>query len=726
MKVAATALCSVLMFSLLAKDSLPDLSRRISSSVSSVAVSAGACPGSLVLAESNTYPLAFGRINGFKAPVAAAAVYGKGRVTVLTHNGFIDKKAVASGGNGKFLREIVLWLSGGRIPTEIFYDAKISGTEKSLAAVFGDVKELRFSPVRTYRELSALPKNAVFLTMPDSHTAEDAKRLTAFIKAGGRVLCSVVGWGWHQITGKPISESPFNVAMGPVGIFSSRMIANPVKGGCFEVFDSTKGKPVYVDDAIKFFDFSDKKVQTGDALKQNPGRECIAAIESFADVLPRNDEKWRPRIEALSSAAAGDAVPSPATPFDSSRLRERLAYILFQRAWLANPESLWPASNAAKVYPGVPDGNLPRVTREVKIDLSIPRWHGTGLFAAAGESLKVSIPDGAEKLGLRVRVGTTTCGLTNHSTWRRAPVVSVEIPLRKRITEFSSPFGGLVYIVVPGGLKGERVVKIGNVCQAARFVEGVDTPETWAKQLRERRAPMAELENADIVLTVPFENVRDLADPRPLLETWSEILACDAKLTGIPKKRQSPERICADIQLCAGYMHAGYPIMIPLHSARHLVNNRTIRTAAVDDVWGLFHEMGHNHQNYDWTFHGTGEVTVNFFSLYCFEKISGRKNVRDNHKIGGEKFKKHVEAWYAKGKPFDQWKSDPFLALDFFARLIEKYGWESFEKLFAEYRALPKSERPKTDLEKRQQWCRRYSKIVGEDLTEEFRFMLEN
>lgn len=31
--------------------------------------------------------------------------------------------------------------------------------------------------------------------------------------------------------------------------------------------------------------------------------------------------------------------------------------------------------------------------------------------------------------------------------------------------------------------------------------------------------------------------------------------------------------------------------------------------------------MGHNHQNADWTFDGTVEVTENLFSLYAFEKI---------------------------------------------------------------------------------------------------------
>jgi hypothetical protein len=451
---------------------------------------------------------------------------------------------------------------------------------------------------------------------------------------------------------------------------------------------------------------------------------CVEVIEQLASAVPNDDKRWRNKIDALSLSATENIVPSPATPFDSTRIRERLTYLLFQHKWLSNPESLWSANNAAKVYPGIPDKSLPRITNDVRVNLAIPRWHGTGLFAAAGEALTVTLPDGCEKLGLCVRIGTTTCALTRHRSWNRAPVVSIEIPLNKKVTKFSSPFGGLVYIVVPERRKGEVVVNVGPACPAARFVEGVDTPDSWAKQLRERRAPMAELENENIVLTVPYKDVKNLPDPRPLLKTWSEIIACDARLTGIPLKRSFPERICADVQLCAGYMHAGYPIMIPLHSAKHLVNNKTIRDGSVDDVWGFFHEMGHNHQNDDWTFNGSVEVTVNFFSLYCLEKICGR-SIRNNHKIGGQRFKRYVDEWYKTGKSFERWKSEPFLALDFFARLIEKYGWESFEKLFAEYRKLSPSERPKTDLEKRRQWCRRYSKIVGEDLTEEFRFMCE-
>ena len=44
------------------------------------------------------------------------------------------------------------------------------------------------------------------------------------------------------------------------------------------------------------------------------------------------------------------------------------------------------------------------------------------------------------------------------------------------------------------------------------------------------------------------------------------------------------------------------------------------------------------------------------------------------------------------------------------------FGWETYKKVFAEYRALPKEMRPKTDDEKRDQWMVRFSKAARRNL----------
>jgi hypothetical protein len=65
---------------------------------------------------------------------------------------------------------------------------------------------------------------------------------------------------------------------------------------------------------------------------------------------------------------------------------------------------------------------------------------------------------------------------------------------------------------------------------------------------------------------------------------------------------------------------------------------------------------------------------------------------------------------------FTRWKSDPFLALIMYSQLRTGFGWETYKKVFAEYRALPKEQRPKTDEEKHDQWLVRFSKAAGKNL----------
>jgi hypothetical protein len=162
-------------------------------------------------------------------------------------------------------------------------------------------------------------------------------------------------------------------------------------------------------------------------------------------------------------------------------------------------------------------------------------------------------------------------------------------------------------------------------------------------------------------------------------------------------------------------MHAGYPIMIPNSTAPDLVNLAALKQKG---DWGLFHELGHNHQNSDWTFHGTGEVTVNLFTLYDLERICGIPPRAT--RMGEEGIAKTVRKWAAAGKTHEAWCGDPFLALETFVRLQQAYGWAAFEKLFTEYRTLPPEARPKSEADKRDQWATRLSRITGQNIAAVF------
>jgi hypothetical protein len=166
-----------------------------------------------------------------------------------------------------------------------------------------------------------------------------------------------------------------------------------------------------------------------------------------------------------------------------------------------------------------------------------------------------------------------------------------------------------------------------------------------------------------------------------------------------------------DRQISAGYMHSGYPIMTFLDVAPRFVNLNRLRTKG---DWGMFHEMGHNHQQRDWTFSGTGEVTVNLFSLYVLETCC--PGAEKHGAVRSDRLEKRIRKYFASGAKFDRWKREPFTALCMYIQLRNAFGWDAYKKVFAEYRALPASERPKSDDEKRDQWLVRMSRTVGRDL----------
>ena len=68
------------------------------------------------------------------------------------------------------------------------------------------------------------------------------------------------------------------------------------------------------------------------------------------------------------------------------------------------------------------------------------------------------------------------------------------------------------------------------------------------------------------------------------------------------------------------------------------------------------------------------------------------------------------------GADFNEWKRKPFLALLMYMQVREAFGWDAYKQIFAEYRDLPKDQRPKDDAEKRDQWLVRLSRTVGRNL----------
>lgn len=642
---------------------------------------------------------------GLVLPVVAAARWGKGRVVALGHTGYLDAATLQAADTGKLMENAVRWTasqSGGR-PVRVAV-RRLPGMAERLKQ-----QGFRAAELNEADWIAKLRYADVVCLRPSSLGPEEIARVAGFVQGGGGLIAADLGWGWLQLNpGKSIVEHPGNRLLGPAGIlWADGTLERSAKEGF-----STVAPPVatHAGRALEAM-----LAGASSPAKSGPGRlevaQASATVLLAARTLPAEDRLLRPKFLAVGQRAA-IAVPGPKQPIRVEDALKRLSVTL-ENEELArqSPEQVKPHA-AARSFPGEVPADAPRVRRTVAIDTALSGWHSTGLYAPPGEAIEVGVPEGATGKRLQIRIGAHADRLWHLDIWRRWPEICRQTRLDRPATRIANPFGGLVYVDVPGGCAlGVLKVQIAGAVEAPHFVLGQTAAADWPSR-RQRPAPWAELEGKRVVLTVPSEHIRKLEDAQELMQFWDRVIeACD-ELSGRPPQPKK-ERYVPDVQISAGYMHSGYPIMTHLDVGGLMVDKPGIVAFKQDGAWGFFHEMGHNYQSGDWTFEGTGEVTCNLFSLYVFHRVCGRDDIFDVKvppRQQAEARRRHRD----QGHSFEHWKSDPFLALAMYVELQRQFGWETYRKVLAEYRAA--KDRPTTDPQKRDQWLVRFSRATGRNL----------
>ncbi|XP_059568046.1 TRPM8 channel-associated factor 2 isoform X2 [Myotis daubentonii] len=244
---------------------------------------------------------------------------------------------------------------------------------------------------------------------------------------------------------------------------------------------------------------------------------------------------------------------------------------------------------------------------------------------------------------------------------------------------------------------------------------GKTSQEEWKSCIQESLAPWGELATDNIILTVPTENLRTLEDPEPVLRLWDEMMQAIARLAAQPFPFHRPERIVADVQISAGWMHSGYPIMCHLESVQELINETNMRSRG---LWGPIHELGHNQQRHGWEFPPhTTEATCNLWSVYVHETVLGIPRAQAHPALSPPEREKRIKEHLGKGAPLCNW--NVWTALETYLQLQEAFGWEPFTQLFAEYQTLPSI--PKDNTGKMNLWVRKFSEKVQKNLAPFFK-----
>jgi len=676
-------------------------------------IAAPGVPGPLCVFGEKAFVVATGGGEGkVRQPVVAAARLGQGRVLAFGHTGYLDAQTLAVADTGRLMTSAVRWAAG----------VAPAGAAKPAVAVYGHAGLAEFLRAQGF-QVEALDKAGVvgrleafkvLCLCPANLSDAEAEAISKFIRQGGGLVAADLGWGWLQLhPGKSLlTDHPGNRLLASAGIMWADGTLNRTDKDGFAVTP-----PPALAHASRALDILMAQAAGRESPKPEDLVQASAVVTLAARSLPPDDGLLLPRLRQVRKERSVQSMPTAEKPLRSDRPLDRLALTLdLEEARRSAPEATR-AHPAATAFPGAVPADAARVERTIDVDTRFGGWVSTGLYAAPGQVVTVAVPESAAGKGLALRIGAHSDTVWDHASWHRSPEVCRVWPLAAPVTRAACAFGGLTYLEVPSGTKlGVLSVRMGGAVEAPYFVLGKTAAAEWRERIRLRPAPWAELAADKVILTLPSKVVRGLEGAEDLMRFWDRVVeACD-ELSARPRENRRPERYVADVQISAGYMHSGYPIMVLMDMPEVMVDKARLMANGHGGVWGLFHELGHNYQSGDWTFGGTGEVTENLFTLYVFDKVCGFPRAKAHGEMAPDVRARKMKAYLAPGADFEKWKRDPFLALQMYIQLQEAFGWDAYEKVFAEYRALARSERPKSDADKRDQWMVRFSRAVGRNL----------
>lgn len=641
--------------------------------------------------------------DGVEIAVAAAAGYGKGRVVLFGHNSYLN--GGAGGDHAKLIENCVKWAGNKAKPR-----VGLKGVNAVDFFKKGGFSAESFDKVE---KKSLGDFDVVIINIQSVTSAEEGAALAEFIKSGGGFIGGMTGWAYGQTSGgKDLAVSHgVNQALMPAGVAITDMSAFDQLRG----FDARADLPPLMN-AAEAIAAIKKQRDGGPALDAGQMRQGMNAIQIAMAAQPPDRGNLKNAVTAALGNAGSDAtVPTEKAPLtDTQHAAQRLRLGMETRVLrLASADGI-KAHPAHEAFPGKAPTDAPRVTGEVKINPAVPGWTSTGLYAAAGEVIMVTLPEKFANKGYAVRIGCHSDTLYHLDKWERAPDITRSDTLAAAATKTASAFGGLIYIEVPGRAKDDEpfTVAVQNAIPAPLFVLGQDDDAKWNNDLKKRPAPWAELACDKMIVSCPTEVARAVNNPTQLMEFWKKVVEAQDDVSNQAADRKRPERIVADVQISAGYMHSGYPIMIPTSAAPEMTTLNKLKFPG----WGFYHEIGHNHQRNTFTFDGTGEVTNNVIGMYCYHAVLNKDWLIGHGGITEQARKEHVQKIKKAADKWQTWKSDPFLALTTYIQLVQAFGWESWHKYLHSFADPSFGPAPKGDDECRDQFLVRYSKITGKNL----------
>lgn len=353
--------------------------------------------------------------------------------------------------------------------------------------------------------------------------------------------------------------------------------------------------------------------------------------------------------------------------------------------------------NAKGVYVIMP---LPSASAEAKrMDrtMQLSDQQPSGRYLRAGESLTVSVRGVLSTQQLWITVGFSPMyGIEQYQQ---------EVRINNGVNTFVAEQDGPFFFRLTSSdelinTKSNVKIEVYGGRPLPLFVEGTSDVSEWQNQLLiYQDAPFVQLISHRAILTLPMNvhNNAPIENPESTLATINYILDLQNNLAGFDgltlRDNVTPLRnhFLVDFRASEAdreqfYMYAtdGF-IGMQSYNTQDLTDPRLLSTE-----WGVWHEVGHTHQQKSWTWDSLTEISVNLFSLYVQEKMGkpSRLSLPDENGISPREQAEEYIARQNKNYLHDK-EDEYFVKLVMFEKIKDRYGWTVFTQLFKRMRSEP-------------------------------------
>ena len=658
-----------------------------------------------------SFPIAFSE-GGYTSdiPVISASHVGKGKMIGYGHESWVH----GSGGTEEteFALRAVRWACGPSAIVGLAYGAGFEDFQE-------DLESDGHSVVNSVTPDNLSGLDCLIDEFWNGHDDDDNEKIVSFLEDGGGLIMGGHAWYWSYSNNDLAHDYPGNKIAKSTGLFVSSA------WGYNDVDMSETPHPLSRPRASIEAIMSDR---SGNHLLSHDEASIVDSTLSLCTGVVTLDfeDFWSPLRYAVNQS--GWTIIEYGTlwedvgynmgedPVADTLLRVESALML------GLPAQDLPAHPSHIEFPGEVPANATRISKLVHVEgnqsglpsnfgYSSARAHlreSTGMYAAPGEVVTVTVPPRLVDSGAFILVGAHSDNLWGKEQLHRHPEIVRWWYINQTYMEVGNAFGGTIYVAFEAGSQlGDVEVIISNAVESPTYMHGESNISDWLENDRLNPAPWAEIGSDQFILTVPSHEIRELDNPDELMDWWDQALIMEHELYGfLPWPRI--ERAVFDAQISAGWMHSGYPFMAHDLSAESVVN---VSRMSEEGDWGMFHELGHNHQWMPSTLPGTTEASCNFASVYLMEELVG---ISGHGAISPHQRESRTRSYFDGGANMSDWSV--WVALETFLMVKEEWSWTPITAALTSYYDLPPNEVPNTDEDKFNFWVMQLSNSTGYNL----------